>query len=60
MAIRIRFPMLKVYNCIVGEHDLRLVVLAAVVCSLASLTAFSLLHHVRRTTGYLQTVWLCV
>jgi diguanylate cyclase len=52
--------MFKVYNCIVGEHDLRLVVLAAVICSLASFTAINLLHHVRRTTGYLRHVWLCV
>jgi diguanylate cyclase (GGDEF)-like protein/PAS domain S-box-containing protein len=52
--------MFKVYDCIVGEHDLRLVVLAAVICSLASFTAINLLHHVRRTTGYLRPVWLCV
>ena len=52
--------MFKVYNCVVGEHDLRLVVLAAVICSLASFTAINLLHHVRRTTGYLRPVWLCV
>jgi diguanylate cyclase (GGDEF)-like protein/PAS domain S-box-containing protein len=52
--------MFKVYNCIVGEHDLRLVVLAAVICSLASFTAINLLHHVRRTTGHLRPVWLCV
>ena len=52
--------MFKVYDCIVGEHDHRLVFLAAVVCGLASFTAFKLLDHVRRTTGYLRTVWLCV
>jgi diguanylate cyclase (GGDEF)-like protein/PAS domain S-box-containing protein len=52
--------MLTVYKCISDEHDLRLVVLAAVVCSLATLTAFNLLHHVRRTAGHLRTVWLCV
>src|ERR1700692_3592982 len=52
--------MFKVYNCIIGEHDLRLVALAAVVCSLASFTAIDLLHHVRATKGYLRFVWLCV
>ena len=31
--------MLKVYNCIVTAHDLRLVVLAAIVCVLASFAA---------------------
>jgi len=55
-----RFIMFTVYNCIVGEHDLRLVVLAAFICSLASFTAFKLLHHVRRTTGYPRTIWFCV
>ena len=39
--------MMKVYNCIVTAHDLRLVVLAAIVCPLASFAAISLLHHSR-------------
>ena len=41
--------MLTVYNCIANEHDLRLVALAAAICALASWTAISLLHHVRRS-----------
>ena len=52
--------MFTVYNCVVHQHDLRLVALAAAVCSLASFTAINLLHHVRRTTGHLRSVWLCV
>src|SRR5438093_1246503 len=52
--------MLRVYTCIVHEHDLRLVVLAAIVCSLASFTAINLVHHVRRSTGQMRRVWLCV
>src|SRR5260370_15064657 len=52
--------MFKVVGCLVNEHDLRLVGLAAVICSLASFTAISLLHHVLKTKGYLRTVWLCV
>ena len=43
--------MLRVYTCIVQEHDLRLVVLAAIVCALASFTAINLAHHVRRSTA---------
>jgi diguanylate cyclase (GGDEF)-like protein/PAS domain S-box-containing protein len=50
----------KVYNCILGEHDLRLVALAAAICALASFTAVNLVHHVRRTVGYMRPVWLCV
>src|SRR5262252_2077625 len=43
--------MLTVYNCLVTEHDLRLVALAAVICALASYTAISLLHHVRKSAA---------
>ena len=52
--------MLTVYFCLVGQHDLRLVALAAVVCSLASFTAISLLHHALKTDDGLRRVWLCV
>src|ERR1700716_471520 len=52
--------MLTVYDCIVSAHDLRLVGLAAVICALASFTAISLLHHVRRSTGHMRLAWLLV
>jgi diguanylate cyclase (GGDEF)-like protein/PAS domain S-box-containing protein len=52
--------MFTVYNCIVHEHDLRLVVLAAVICALASFTAISILHHARKSTGNMWGVWLGV
>jgi diguanylate cyclase len=52
--------MLTVYNCIAHAHDLRLVGLAAVICTLASFTAINLLHHVRRSHGQMRQVWLCV
>jgi diguanylate cyclase len=52
--------MLTVYNCIVTAHDLRLVALAVTVCALASYTAISLLHHVRRSTGRMRFAWLVV
>jgi diguanylate cyclase len=52
--------MLTVYNCIATEHDLRLVVLAAAICVLASFTAISLLHHVRRCSGRIRLAWLGV
>jgi diguanylate cyclase len=52
--------MLTVYDCIVNAHDLRLVVLAAVICTLASFTAINLLHHVRCSTGKMRQIWLCV
>jgi diguanylate cyclase len=52
--------MLIVYDCIMTAHDLRLVGLAAVICALASFTAISLLHHVRRSTGQMRLIWLGV
>lgn len=52
--------MFTVYNCLVHEHDLRLVGLAAAICALASFTAISLLHHVRKSTGGMRKVWLVV
>ncbi len=50
--------MLTVYDCIVSEHDLWLVALAALVCALASLTAVNLLHHVRRSDRSSRVAWL--
>jgi diguanylate cyclase len=52
--------MLKVYNCIATEHDLRLVALAAFVCVLASFTAINLLCHARKSMGHMRNVWLAV
>src|ERR1700716_968557 len=52
--------MLTVYDCIFNAHDLRLVGLAAVICALASFTAISLLHHVRRSAGQMRLIWLAV
>jgi diguanylate cyclase (GGDEF)-like protein/PAS domain S-box-containing protein len=52
--------MYTVFNCIVTEHDLRLVALAAVICGLASFTAISLLHHVRRSSASMWWAWLTV
>ena len=39
--------MFRVFNCLTGEHDWRLVVLAGLVCLLASLVAVSLFHRAR-------------
>jgi diguanylate cyclase (GGDEF)-like protein/PAS domain S-box-containing protein len=52
--------MLKIYNCIAAAHDLRLVVLAAIVCALASFAAINLLHHARGSIGRMRSIWLAV
>jgi NO-binding membrane sensor protein with MHYT domain len=43
--------MLRVYACIVHEHDLRLVVVAVIICLLASSIAFSAFDQARRDTS---------
>jgi len=52
--------MLKVYNCIATAHDLKLVVLAAIICALASFAAVNLLRHARGSTGQMRSIWLMV
>ena len=52
--------MLKIYNCIATAHDLRLVVLAAIVCALSSFATFRLMHHARTVQGQMYRIWLAV
>ncbi|MGH6847407.1 MAG: EAL domain-containing protein [Methylocella sp.] len=52
--------MYAVFTCIAYQHDLRLVGLAAAICTLASFTAISLLHHVRRSSAHMRRVWLAI
>jgi len=51
--------MLRIYSCIVHDHDYRLVLVAGVICLLASLTAFSILEQARsRAAG--RSAWLAL
>src|SRR5690348_9203307 len=50
--------MFRVFNCLTGEHDWRLVIVAGVVCFLASLTAISLFGHARATESRGRIIWL--
>lgn len=52
--------MFVVYNCLVYQHDLRLVALAVIICGLASFTAINLLQHLRPTVGSMRYFWLGV
>ncbi|MBV8472001.1 MAG: diguanylate cyclase, partial [Hyphomicrobiales bacterium] len=51
---------MTVYLCLVGQHDLRLVALAAAICGVAAFAAINLLHHVIRSEGAFRTLWLAV
>jgi diguanylate cyclase (GGDEF)-like protein/PAS domain S-box-containing protein len=50
--------MFQVYTCLTVDHDWRLVVLAGVVCFLASAVAISLFHRAQATTGRAHLFWL--
>ena len=50
--------MIEIVGCIVDGHALWLVVLAGVVCTLASQTSFSLLHRAERQSGRQRQFWL--
>jgi diguanylate cyclase (GGDEF)-like protein len=51
--------MLRVYACIVHEHDFRLVLLAGIICLLAAVTAFSILERARADGGR-RAAWLAL
>jgi diguanylate cyclase (GGDEF)-like protein/PAS domain S-box-containing protein len=50
--------MFRVFNCIATEHDWRLIVVAGLVCFLASLAAITLLDRARSTQGRVRTAWI--
>ena len=50
--------MFHVYDCITSQHDLRLVVVAGIVCLLACYTALSLLDRARVSAGRQRLAWL--
>src|SRR4029079_11898369 len=50
--------MYRVFTCLGGEHDWRLVIVAGVVCFLASLTAVSLFGRARATEQRARIIWI--
>jgi NO-binding membrane sensor protein with MHYT domain len=50
--------MYSVLNCLTTEHDLRLVVVAGIICFLASLVAIKLLRRARATAGQTRIIWI--
>lgn len=50
--------MLRLYDCIVEQHDHGLVLLAGVICLLASYTAISLIVRAGRLAGLPRLAWL--
>ena len=50
--------MFRILNCLTTQHDWRLVVVAGVVCFLASLTAITLFYRAQATAGITRAVWI--
>jgi diguanylate cyclase (GGDEF)-like protein/PAS domain S-box-containing protein len=50
--------MFRVYTCLTVDHDWRLVVLAGIVCFLASAVAVSLFHRAQATIAHTRFLWL--
>src|SRR5262245_51433130 len=50
--------MFRVLTCLTGEHDLRLVVLAGLVCFLASCAAINLFNRARATAQRARATWV--
>ena len=48
----------RVFACLSGEHDWRLVLFAGAVCLLGSLVAITLFHRARATSQRLRMTWL--
>jgi len=50
--------MIKIYECVAQQHDLRLVALAVLICFWGCFTALSLLSRAKRPDGSLNLMWL--
>jgi methyl-accepting chemotaxis protein len=50
--------MFRVLTCLTTEHDWRLVVIAGIICLLASLVAVNLFHRALATAGSMRIVWI--
>src|SRR5580658_4658830 len=50
--------MFRVLTCLTTQHDWRLVVVAGVVCFLASLTAITLFNRARSTVSGTRAIWI--
>jgi diguanylate cyclase (GGDEF)-like protein/PAS domain S-box-containing protein len=52
--------MFEVVNCIVVEHDLRLVALAASICGLSCVVAVTLLRRAAESRGVARWIWILI
>jgi methyl-accepting chemotaxis protein len=50
--------MFRVFDCLTTQHDLRLVVVAGLICFLASFTAIDLFGRARALSGWARAFWI--
>jgi diguanylate cyclase (GGDEF)-like protein/PAS domain S-box-containing protein len=53
-------PVYRVLGCITDNHDIRLVLLAAVICAVTAATTFGIYSRVAHARGGLRAMWLLV
>src|ERR1700704_951982 len=52
--------MFQIYNCLITQHDWRLVIIAGLVCLLASTVTISLLHRAFVARGNARLTWIAI
>jgi diguanylate cyclase (GGDEF)-like protein len=52
--------MFRIFTCISGEHDLRLVLLAGLVCFIASVVAVNIFHRAMASHARTRLIWIAI
>ncbi|MEH2490148.1 EAL domain-containing protein [Bradyrhizobium sp. AZCC 2230] len=52
--------MFRVFTCLTAEHDWRLVMLAGLVCFVASIVAVSIFHRAKASSARRRSIWIAI
>ncbi|MFB9266147.1 EAL domain-containing protein [Bradyrhizobium erythrophlei] len=52
--------MFRIFTCLTGEHDWRLVLLAGLVCFVASIVAVNIFHRATATLAATRLIWIAI
>src|SRR5688500_14257226 len=52
--------MFRVFSCLTGDHDWRLVLLACLVCFVASIVAVHIFHRAIASQGRTRLIWIAI
>src|SRR5438132_5037738 len=53
-------PMFRVFTCLTEDHDWRLVMLAGLVCFIASIVAVSIFHRAIASRARARLIWIAI